>query len=261
MKRYSQVLLLFIIGIVLIMVTPAKALEPANGFIIQDIEYQSINGAAKLRIETNEDVDYITYELKNPYRIVIDPLDPVWCDFEEAVYFDEGMVKSIKFIKGRDIPKGPGAPYYPFDFVTIELKSPYPYKFSKNEYIVTLNIGKEIPPQVEIELEEKIEDAKVIEEELSEDLARKKAALEEEEERLKEAEDTLAEKRGDLDLIKEEVMKEKKEIDIAKDELGKEKLSLEREKARLAKESARLKEKKRDLKKMIKYSVKTDLIK
>ncbi len=124
----------------LIVIAPSKALEPTSPFIIQDIEYKSFKGRAKLAIETNKRVDYIVYELEDPYRIVIDPLDTVWCDFEEAVYFGEGMVKSIKFIKLKDMPDGPGLPYYPFDFVTVELRNPYPYDLSKRDYVVTLNI-------------------------------------------------------------------------------------------------------------------------
>jgi hypothetical protein len=86
-------------------VSYAKAMEGADPFVIQDIEYKSYNGTAQIEIATNAEVNYVVYELEDPYRIVIDPLDSVWCDFEEAVYFREGVIRSIQFIKGRETAK------------------------------------------------------------------------------------------------------------------------------------------------------------
>ena len=195
---------------VLFVAAQAEAIEPANIFIIQNIEYQSFDGAARLDIETNEHVDYIIYELENPYRIVIDPLDAVWCDFDQEVYFNEGMVRSIKFVKGREIPDGPDLPYYPFDFVTVELRYPYPYKFSEDEYKFILKIGEEKPPQIEIEPE--IEAALPVEAEPQAEVRE----IVEEEERANIVEKEFA----------RDVVKNKKEMKRAKDELKKKRRAL-----------------------------------
>ena len=127
---------------VFFMVSQAMALEPARSAIVNDIEYETLEDTAKFRIKANSDIEYITYELENPYRIIIDPLQNVWCDFEEEIYFDEGLVRSVRFVKGKDVPDGPGLPYYPFDFVAVELKYPYPYDLSEDEYMITLMIGE-----------------------------------------------------------------------------------------------------------------------
>lgn len=233
-----------IIAIIIIVAEPIQAIEPTGNSIIKDIEFQSFDGAARLQIETNEHVDYIIYELEDPYRIVIDPLDAVWCDFEEAVYFEEGMIRSIKFVKGREIPEGPGLPYYPFDFVAVELIHPYPYKLSENEYIITLNIGEEKVPEVKIE--ERRDYAKMIEEELAKDLTRKEALLEDKEKALQE-EEILKEEKTKLEEAERKIEKEKEDIDLTKDELAKKRDTLEKEKLELAQEKARMEKEKREL--------------
>ena len=248
MKKVFLTFLFFQITIALSLAIEAKAIEPADTFIIQGIEYQSLNGSAKLDIETSGHVDYVIYELKDPYRIVIDPLDPVWCDYAESVYFNEGMVKAIRFIKGRDVKNGPGLPYYPFDFVTIELVDSYPYRLSEGDYTITLDIGKQ--KALQEEPEEKIDHAKIIEEKVAQELERimaakdaakseiEKAARVEGEtgERLRQAKEDLVKEKKEISSIKEEVEREKRAIDLAKDELNKKSTILKKEKAKLEEE-------------------------
>ncbi|MEE8360302.1 MAG: TolC family protein [Candidatus Omnitrophota bacterium] len=236
------ILSLFFLSVFSIRITESEAIEPAETFIIRNVEYQSFDGAAELQIETNDHVNYITYELENPYRIVVDPLDPVWCDFEEAIYFDEGLVRSIKFVKGRDMPEGPGSPYYSFDFVTIELDSPSSYNFQEDDTAFTLNIGekKTIPASPR-----NMDEARMLEEELVQIMARREEA-------------SLINMRQELAKDKKGIIKEKKEINIAKDAIDKERARIEREKVKLAKEKELLekdkqaRDKKRDIKEMFK---------
>jgi outer membrane protein TolC len=197
-----------------------EAIEPAESFVIRNVEYQSLDNAAKFQIQTNEPIDYAIYELEDPYRIVIDPLDAIWCDFEQAVHFKEGLVRSIKFVKGRELPEGPGSPYYSFDFVTIELQRPFPYEFDEDEHIFTLNIGEE--REAARPKPENFDEARMIEEELMEEFAREEKA---------------------------ELTKEREEINIAKDELDKQKSLIEKEKMALAKEKDLLEKNKEDVKK------------
>ncbi len=119
----------------------AQAVDPADLFIIQGVKYESFDGTARLDIESNTPLNYVTYELEGPYRIIIDPLDTVWCDYSESVSFDDGIVKSVKFVKGRDVPGGPGKTYYPFDLVSIELRDTYSYHLLDTSSVITLNIG------------------------------------------------------------------------------------------------------------------------
>lgn len=230
------------------MAVQAQSIEPADGFIVRDVDYQTVNGSAKLEIETNEHVDYVIYELESPYRIVIDPLDAVWCDYEETIYFDEGLVRSIKFVKGREIPGGPSHPYYPFDFVTVELRSTYPYKFFENDHVVALNIGEALPLRVEPQAS--LDKAKSIEDELAKEFEGKEAIIKEAETKKQQAEIKIAEaaeakekalaEKKILDTARTELTKEKKAINLAKDDLSKEASRLEREKVSLAREKEEL---------------------
>ena len=286
LKRTFFIILSFITAI-LASVENAASIEPANAFVIQDIKYQSVDGAAKVEIETNEHVDYVIYALENPYRIIIDPLDTVWCDFESAVYFDEGMVRAIKFVKGKEMPDGPGGPYYPFDFVTVELRNPLPYELSESDYIITLNIGEmELLEPDELPAE-KINRARAIGEEFAREIEEKIAGsgaqiyavakaeqakkagpetlteVETERERPSSEVKGLLEDRKEINETKKELMKErieikafrdelsekKKDMDFAKDELNKKTFLLETEKVKLAKEKELLKKKAQGIKK------------
>jgi outer membrane protein TolC len=258
----------------------AGALEPADSFIIRDIEYQSFEKAAQLEIMTSEEIKYVVYELENPYRIIIDPLGPVWCDFEEAVYLGDEMVRSIKFIKGREIPNGPGQPYYPFDFVAIELNNPAEYRLSDKDRTITLNIGrdasqklmagmaKEMEEKVSVEIanemaaeeaepEAEKEKAREAEEKIAEDkrkptgekkrIETTKDRLKKERAKLKEEEGQLLEEKSEISSMQEEITKERREIDLARNELDKKRGTLEEERLRIAreKELLRLAEEKR----------------
>ncbi len=265
-----------LLGITLVMVMAllllpyrAKAVEVGDLFILQDIEYNALNGIATLNIKTNEEVNYIVYVLEEPHRIVVDPLNTIWCDFEDRIYFQEGMVKSIKFIKARSVPGGPGASFYPCDFVTIELNQDHPYEFLENEVIATLKIGQLKLPVTDAELSTR--GANMLEEEFAQELAykedlaereseearafvekearikeeqdyisKKKAKIDEQEAKIDEQETKIKEEAGRLASIKEEITEEKLEINLAKDELEKEKAILEDARARLNEESSQL---------------------
>jgi len=236
LKIKLSVLLYLFISVTFVFAAKILAQEP---FLLQNVEYQSYDSAAKLEIETNRHVECVIYELEDPHRIVIDPLDTVWCDFEEKVYFEEGVVKSIKFIKGRETPDGPGSPYYPFDFVTVELRSPYPYKLQENDYILTLNIGKDkIPEEEHIPID--MDQAKMIEEAFADEMI-VEIELRKETEALSE----LTEDRMEIDITKDELNKKEKALNREEADLAKEKEILKEDKAKLDKD-------KEDLKKEIK---------
>ncbi len=282
--------LLLAMTIMLAMPRTAAALKPAEApppFTIRNVEYESFDGSGKLAIQTNEEIEYVVYELEDPHRIVIDPLDAVWCDFEEAVYFPEGVVRSIKFIKSRDLPDGPGAPYYSFDFVTVELSEPLPYDFSENEYEAVLNIGESKAPETAGPAV--LEKARVVEGELIAEFATREKELREQERRIRQTEESLlsekedlarreeklrlaeqkvlrerralrekaeageeagqafSESRTDLELAREELAREKAGISAAKDEFFKKNVALERQKAALDKEREELARAKEEL--------------
>ena len=235
----------FVIGLALAIILTkaidAEAIEPSDAFVVKGIEYESLNGTARLDIETSDRVTYITYELESPYRIIIDPLDPIWCDYSETVYFDEGIVRSIRFVRGREISEGPGKPYYPFDFVSVELRSPYPYRLSEVDSIITLNIGKIAPPPKR--------ESEFIPAESSGFPAEPEGITETMEWEIEEAAGSiLAEDRIAVDTVEGKLLKEKKAIDIAKDELQKKRVFLEREGLKLAHERKLLEKDKEALK-------------
>ena len=65
-----------------------RAIEPVGPFVIKDIQYQSLKDHVKLAIIWNDYIECVSYELEKPYRIVIDPLEEAYCDYEEKVYFE-----------------------------------------------------------------------------------------------------------------------------------------------------------------------------
>jgi len=140
----------------------ASAVEPIESFIVKDIQYQSFEDQVRLAIVWNNYIECISYELDQPYRIVIDPLEEAYCDYEEKVYFDEGLIKSINFVKTKnDLDTSDNL--YAFDFLTIELKEPMKYDFIKEGTSILLNVGtppkksqKEIAQQKEKEILEEI---------------------------------------------------------------------------------------------------------
>jgi outer membrane protein TolC len=257
--------------IMLVIPAAVEAMEPADvppPFTVQNIEYESFDGAGKLEIETNEQMEYIVYVLEDPHRIVIDPLDAVWCDFEEAIYFPDGVVRSIKFVRSRDLPDGPGTPYYPFDFVAIELSGPLPYDFSEDDLMATLNIGVSSPEAI---LRANLEEAVAIESKLIEELSAKEELAREREARIKAVEEKLIKEREELARREdsagsgEDLAQEKAEIVAAKDELFKKNVALQSEKAALnkvkldlAKEKEELQREREKIRKRMKFEPRPD---
>ena len=121
---------------------PAMAIEPVGQFIIKDIQYQNLQDRMKLTIVMNTYIECISYELEKPHRIVIDPLEEVYCDYQDKVYFEEGLIESIEFIKSKKTDKGPGEPYYAFDFLVVQLRETVPYKVIKEGPSILLDIGE-----------------------------------------------------------------------------------------------------------------------
>ena len=139
-----------------------------TGFMIRDIQYQSFQDRARLAIIMNAYIECISYELKEPYRIVIDPLEEVYCDYEDKVYFEEGLIKSIEFIKTREEPEDPRKVYYTFDFLTIELRESVSYEVIKEGTSILLDIGQTTTVAVK-PLEEEFKAAKELEKEVAEE--------------------------------------------------------------------------------------------
>ena len=118
---------------------PASGLET---FMVKDIQYQSLNDRVRLEIIMNTQVECISYELTGPHRIVIDPLDEVYCDYQETVYFEEGLIKSIEFIKTKEKSETLGDLYYAFDFVAVELRDSASYEVLKEGSSILLDVNQ-----------------------------------------------------------------------------------------------------------------------
>lgn len=99
--------------------------------LIKDVRGEIFNDSAHIVIEANCDIEYVDYTLKDPPRIVIDPIGKVYSDLKDVITFDQGPVKKVYIMKGRAEETQAGN-FYPLDFIVIELTDSKEYKVRKD---------------------------------------------------------------------------------------------------------------------------------
>ena len=121
---------------------PTLAIEQIDPFIVKDIQYQAFQDKVKLSIIMSTFIECVSYELQEPHRIIIDPMEEVYCDYQDKVHFEEGPLRSIEFVKTREGSKDLDELYYAFDFLVIELTEATSYDIVKDGSNILLLIGQ-----------------------------------------------------------------------------------------------------------------------
>jgi len=119
-----------------------------NNILCQKVEAQypgtkeKVEGAI-VRINFNRPVECVSYEISDPYRIVIKPSDEVYAGFkEQKIELDEGIVKEIHVIKSETDTKAKlGEPFYPIDYIVISPVSTVKHKIAQNGKVTSVYLG------------------------------------------------------------------------------------------------------------------------
>lgn len=113
-----------------------------NYALISAIQEKSFAGGTKVLIGLDRQSDFVTYELPDPSRIIIDPISPVFSNLSKDLSFEKGLVSRIKIMEDRDArPSELDKTYYPVDFILLELREPTAYKILQQDHSIILEAG------------------------------------------------------------------------------------------------------------------------
>lgn len=145
-----------------------SAQETGISYILADLSYEVYPDFSRVILASNKRIDVVSYEIHDPYRIVIDLVGVAFCELENYTVYDKGNVKSIDIIKDPTIqrPFGLDDFFYAVDYIIIKPNSKMPYKVSSSEgdRVIAVDIGERKPkkpkaveakPKEEKPLEEK----------------------------------------------------------------------------------------------------------
>jgi outer membrane protein TolC len=157
MKRWAFHLIFYFIWVFFSCDTVwAQPSETVSSYVLSDLQYESYPDFSRIIFSSNDKVDFTSYELHNPYRIIIDLLGVSFCELQEYVEYDEGLVKSIELIKTpyAQKPQGLDEYFYAVDCIIITPGADFPYTVSsaENGKIIALDIGTRTPPGIRISM-------------------------------------------------------------------------------------------------------------
>lgn len=112
--------------------------------IIQRIDCKNLKESAQIQIlSTPTKVNFITYELSSPDRIVIDFVDSIFSNIPRTYFFKEGIITSIELMASLGISQEPlDESFYPVDFIVITLRQPIKYVLNQqNDTLLIAELG------------------------------------------------------------------------------------------------------------------------
>lgn len=125
--------------------TAALCIEETDSYILADLTYEVFDNYSRVIIVSNSRLDYITYDMEDPYRIVIDPVGVYFCELEEHINLSAGVVASVDVVKMDDAryPEGLDKFFYAVDSITLTLKEPLLYRINESEdgKVLIIDIG------------------------------------------------------------------------------------------------------------------------
>jgi len=143
---FSFIFCVITVIIVLSISNTVLAQEIDSPYILADLQHESFDGFSRILFAANERVDFITYELQDPYRVVIDLIGVSFCELEEHVEYDKGVVKSIEIMPNpyARLPEALDEYFYAVDYVIITPASEEPYfvSLSENDRVLAIEIGR-----------------------------------------------------------------------------------------------------------------------
>jgi outer membrane protein len=155
MKRWAFLLIFyFILACILHDTVCAQPSQTVSTYVLSDLEYESYPDFSRIIFSSNSKINYTSYELHDPYRIVIDLLGVSFCELQEYAEYDEGLVKSIELVKSpyAQKPQGLDEYFYAVDCIIITPRSDFPYTVSSTENgkIVAIDIGRKDKPSIRV---------------------------------------------------------------------------------------------------------------
>ena len=128
--------------------------ESERPYLLADLSYEVYPTFSRIIIASDKKIDYVSYELQDPYRVVIDLIGVSFCELEERVDFDQGLVSSVDVIETPYVqrPEGIDEFFYAADYIIITPQSKTPYTVSTAEggKILVVDIGREQLPQIKV---------------------------------------------------------------------------------------------------------------
>ena len=120
--------------------------EDSASYILAGLYHEALPGFSRVVLVSNAPIEYVSYELQDPYRIVIDLVGVTYCELQEHADYDEGLVKSIDVINTpyARIPDGLDKYFYAVDYIIVEPTSKLPYIISEAEggKVLVLEVGQ-----------------------------------------------------------------------------------------------------------------------
>jgi len=155
MKRWAFHFIFYLaLSIFLYDTVLAEPSETVSSYVLSDLQYEVYPEFSRIIFSSNDKIDFTSYELQAPYRIVIDLLGVSFCELQERVECDEGLVESIEIVKTpyAQKPQGLDEYFYAVDYIIITPRSDFPYTVSsaENGRIIALDIGTETPPGIRV---------------------------------------------------------------------------------------------------------------
>ncbi|MFC1808364.1 hypothetical protein ACFL0T_08405, partial [Candidatus Omnitrophota bacterium] len=127
-----------------------KADETDSSFVLADLAYEIYPKFSRVILASNEKLDFVTYELQDPYRIVVDLIGVAFCELEEHASYDEGLVDYVDIVKTPYVKKQSGLDdyFYAVDYVIITPTSEFPHTVSSFESgkVLAIDIGESEKP-------------------------------------------------------------------------------------------------------------------
>ena len=167
MKRWAFPYIFFIVILAITIPnydTVSYAAETVSPYVLSDLQYESYPGFSRILFASNQRLDFITYELQDPYRIVVDLIGVSFCELQENAEYDTGLVKKVDIIQAPYVthPEGLDQYFYGIDYIIITPKESYPYSVSTSDdgQVIAIDIGEKAPPKLHVSTLTVLEDPK-----------------------------------------------------------------------------------------------------
>ena len=128
----------------------AEPSETVSSYILADLQYEQYPGFSRIIFASNGKIAFVSYELQDPYRIVIDLIGVSFCELQEHIEYKEGLIKSIEIIEAPYVQRSQGLDeyFYAVDYIIITPRSKLPFAvlLSEDERVIAVDIGEKSKP-------------------------------------------------------------------------------------------------------------------
>jgi len=132
----------------------AQPSETVSSYILADLQYEQYPDFSRIIFASSEKIAFVSYELENPYRIVVDLIGVSFCELQEYIEYEEGLVKSIEIIETPYVQRSQGLDeyFYAVDYIIITPYSKFPFTISssEDEKVIAVDIGKKSKPVLKV---------------------------------------------------------------------------------------------------------------